>query len=40
MVSSYYSVAYAAWINQLLETVELNTETVNNPAAGIKQELY
>lgn len=40
MVSNYYSVAYAAWINQLLETVELNTETVNNPAAGIKQELY
>lgn len=40
MTNTYYSVAYAAWINQLLETIKHNTETVNDPAAGIKQELY
>jgi len=40
MVSSYYSVAYAAWINQLLETIQHDRESVNDAAAGIKQELY
>lgn len=40
MVSSYYSVAYAAWINQLLETIQHDSESVNDAAAGIKQELY
>ena len=40
MVSDYYSVAYVVWINQLLETINIKTDTVNDAAAGIKQQMY
>lgn len=40
MVSDYYSAAYVVWVNQLLETIQTNPETVNDTAAGIKQQMY
>jgi len=40
MASGYYSVAYVAWINQLLETIKHDMESVNDAAAGIKQQMY
>ena len=40
MVSDYYSAAYVVWVNQLLETIQTNPETVNDAAAGIKQQMY
>ena len=40
MVGDYYSAAYVVWVNQLLETIQTNPETVNDAAAGIKQQMY
>lgn len=40
LVNDYYSAAYIVWVNQLLETVQTNTVAVNNPQAGIRQQMY
>lgn len=40
MVNADYSAAYVVWLNNLLETVSINTATQNDPKAGIRQQLF